>query len=61
MTNAFSGLEELCWCDVMLEADPNPARVQGGKKDGWGSFFQLQVRPRPGYIRTATDARSGAL
>ena len=38
------GMEDYCWKDVMLDADPE--RPNGGKDEGFGSFFNYQVHPR---------------
>lgn len=34
-------MEDFCWKEVMLDADPD--RLKGGKEDGLGSLYNFQV------------------
>lgn len=33
-----TGMEDACWCDIILTADTDPARPDGGRADGLGSM-----------------------
>lgn len=37
----IAGMEDQCWKEVILSADP--FRDDGGRKEGFGSFWEYQV------------------